>query len=78
MVASDHIDSLVFLLKVLKVQVRAEERDDPRNLAKAHLESFKPGGLPLDRVIRQGDWVADRCGRSVLAADGPVLSPCFP
>lgn len=41
----------VLLLKVLKVQVRAEERDDPRKLAKAHLESCKPGCLPLDRVM---------------------------
>lgn len=70
MVVSSHIDSVV-LLKVLKVQVRAEERDDSRNLAKAHLESFKPGCLPLDRVIRQGNWVADRFGRKCSSHGWP-------
>lgn len=60
MVAANHIDSLVLRLKVLKVQVRAEERDDPRKLAKAHLESFKPGCLPLDGSLgKEIGWQTD-------------------
>lgn len=52
----NHIDPLVFLLKILKVQVRAEERDDSWKSARTHPELFRSYSLSFDWVTRQGDW----------------------
>lgn len=43
-------------LKILKIEVKSEERDDPLKLANTHSESLKYASLPFDRAIRQGDW----------------------
>ena len=49
MVESSPIGPLVLFINTVKVQVRAEARDDSWKSAKIHLESFKPCRLdPLE------------------------------